>query len=480
MIRAIRILLKTLAVSIAACIALVMLLYYVIVAVNWNDREPSALARQWRQRYDDRATLADAQNAYVFAMGFHVPEGQDPTKMGAQRIAREREVARRSASKPKGDDTAASSDSATDHPGATRDPIVENLREACRARGTGCISAFDNVDEAYDRWTAQERWLLPRYQQLLAFTGWVETAPHTELSLPLPAFQSIVDGQVVLLLTARRLSNQGDYRAAHDLLESDLRFWRLVLESSDTTVSKMIATSGLIRHFKLGNLILRGLDAPAAAKVMPAGWRAPLTDRERSMQRCMMGEWRFVSGLAESLNPIFRYELAVNAEDERPKFGRTVVALLGAPLYQTQDSINQYAEHYSQVVELLDVSLDRYAGSRAQSAELARAIEAAGWPPQSLYNIVGSWMVAQGTFDYFDYGARVADIEGVRRAALTAATLRAANVRVEGVQQALINSDLKNPYDGQPFEWAAPEGAIRFRGLQHGERGEHLLHYQRQ
>ena len=475
MTRAIRILLKALAVTIAACAALAMLAYYIIVAVNWNDREPSALAEQWRQRYDNRAALADSENAYVFAMAFAVPAGQDPTTMGAQRIAWAHEVARRRASDPERKDSAGSADPVADKTRETvRDPAVTSFKEACRPGGTGCASAFDNGDETYDRWMAQEDWLLPRYLQLISLPGWLESGPLTEPSAPLPQFSSIMDGQRVLLLKARRLSMQGDYRAAHDLLESDLRFWRRVLESSDTLISKMIATVALIRHFELGNLILRKLDASAGTQVMPTGWRAPLTDRERSMQRCMVGEWIFMSGLAESLHPIFRYELVVNPEEGPRNFGRTVVALLGAPLYQRQDSINKHAEYYSRIVELVDVRLDRYAESRARSAELAR--QSAAWP-RSPYNIVGSWMLAQVAGDYFNYGARVADIEGVRRAALAAVTLRAANVQVENVEHALTMSELNDPYGDRPFEWAATQSAIRFRGLQEGERGEHLLHY---
>jgi hypothetical protein len=194
---------------------------------------------------------------------------------------------------------------------------------------------------------AQEDWLLPRYLQLLSFPAWLETGPLANPSAPLPQFSQIMDGQRLLLLKARRLSMQGDYRAAHDLLESDLRFWRRVLESADTLIAKMVATAALVRHFELDNLILRKLDASAAAQVMPAGWRAPLTDRERSMQRPLVGEWIFVTGLAESLNPIFRYELVMNPEEGPRNFGRTAVALLGAPLYQKQDSINKYADYVS-------------------------------------------------------------------------------------------------------------------------------------
>jgi hypothetical protein len=353
---------------------------------------------------------------------------------------------------------------------------VQRFKEACRPGGTGCASAFDNGDEIYDRWVATQGWLLPRYQQLISLPGWLETAPVTEVALPMPNFGTVIDGQRMLLLEARRLTMQHDYRAAHDLLDSDLRFWRHVLDSSDTLIGKMVAARALFGHFELGNLILRRLDAPAAAQVMPAGWHTPLTDAERSMERCMVGEWIFVSSLAESLNTTFRYQLATNDEGQRT-FGRTVVALLGAPLYQTQDSINQYADHFSRVVELFDVPLDRYHESRTKSAKLAREVQAAGWPPRSIYNIVGTWTVAQGSLDYFNYGARVADVEGMRRAALAAVTLRAANVQVENVEHALATSELRNPYDDRPFEWAGTEGAIRFRGLQAGERGEHLLHY---
>lgn len=440
MTRALRILLKAFAVAFAACVALAMLAYYILVAVNWQDREPSASAKRWQQSFDNRPKLADPDNAYVLAMAFAAP-----------------------------------ADGTNDVP---RDPAVKAFREACSPRGTGCSDAFDNGDEIYDRWIAEQAWLLPRYQQLLRRAGWLDTGPIADLSAPLPRFALIMDGQRVLLLQARRLTMQRDYRAARDLLEGDLRFWRRVLESSDTLITKMIATVALIRHFELGNLILRKLDAAAAAQVMPAGWRTPLTDRERSMERCMVGEWVLMSGLATSLNPIFRYELAMNGEEEPPRrFGRTVVALLGAPLYQTQDSINKYADYLSNAQALLDVPLDVYVEGRARSAALARAVEADAWPPQSLYNIVGSWMISQSTADYSDYGARVADIEGVRRAALTAVMLRAASVQVAAVGQALATSELTNPYDGRPFEWSETERAIRFRGLQNGERGEHLLHY---
>jgi hypothetical protein len=189
MIRVISILFKTLAVLFAAGIALAMLTYYIIVVVNWSDREPTALAKQWRERYDNRTAIADSDNAYVYAMAFAVPDGQDPTKRGLQRIAWAHEVARHNASQRKGEDSTEPPDPLAD---ATRkavsDPAIQSFRDACRPGGADCASAFDNGDEVYDRWMAQQDWLLPRYLQLISLPGWMETGPLTDAEAALPQF----------------------------------------------------------------------------------------------------------------------------------------------------------------------------------------------------------------------------------------------------------------------------------------------------
>jgi hypothetical protein len=250
-----------------------------------------------------------------------------------------------------------------------------------------------------------------------------------------------------------------------------------VLESADTLIAKMIATAALTRHFELGNLVLRDLDPQTAALVMPADWRLAITDRERSMRRCMVGEWLLTSSLAKSLNQYYRPEIAKQIADQDGHWGRRLFASIARPLYQPQDSVNRYAEHYFRVGELLDAPLNRYQDARTAAAEFAARTTEDAWPPDSLYNLLGSWIMSEAVTDYSKYGARVADIEGVRRAALAMATLRAAKVDAADVTRALESSELQNPYDGRPFEWSASESAIRFVGLAPGERGVHLLYY---
>lgn len=149
--------------------------------------------------------------------------------------------------------------------------------------------------------------------------------------------------------------------------------------------------------------------------------------------------------------------------------GRTALSTAG--LHQ------RYAEYYSRAGDLLDVPLEGYEQAGDATRELAGSTASRAWPPRSLYNILGSWIRSQGISDVSNYGARVADVEGVRQVALAAVTLRAANVQTGDVADALRASELRNPYDGRPFEWSATDAAIRFRGLAQGERGTHLLYY---
>jgi hypothetical protein len=433
-----RTLLKTIAITIAGIVALTLLLYYAVFFVNLHDREPSALSRQMEQGYRTRPAIAEAENGYAYLMG------------SAAALGPYREPS---------------------------DPVLSTFRKACLLGAPAeCADAFVHGDDLYERWTAADGDLLQQYSQLIAHSGWMETGP-VDSAAPIPPYSRFMDGQRFSLLHVRWLVHERNYDAAHRLLESDLRFWRHVLESADILISKMIATAALVRHFELGNLILRDLDPQTAALVMPADWRVPLTNAERSLRRCMVGEWMMTSGLARSLEGYYRPEVAEEIANKDGHWGRRLFASVARPLYQPQDSINRYAEVYFHLGELLDAPLDRYEEARAAAAGFSARTAEDAWPPRSLYNVLGSWILSEAITDYSKYGARIADIEGVRRAALAAVTLRAAKVDAADVARALATSDLRNPYHGRPFVWSATDSAIQFIGLAPGERGVHLLYY---
>jgi len=279
-----------------------------------------------------------------------------------------------------------------------------------------------------------------------------------------------MDGQRVLLLNAKIMAERGDFIGVRKSLEEDLRFWRMVLESSDMLITKMIATAAINRHFEIGSLIFREIRSGNVMDAAPSNWSVPISEAERSMRRCLVGEWIFMSGALRNVDAHL-YALTDNSRVPR------ILGGLMAPLYQRQDSINRGAEYLSTTSELLSVPLDQYADAVNRTKEFAERTRKEALPPRSAYNIVGRFLEGEGASDFGAYARRVGDLEGVRRAAVAAVTLRAANVQAAGVAAALAASQLRGPYDNQPFEWDQKHSAIVFRGLELSERAEHRILY---
>jgi hypothetical protein len=86
-------------------------------------------------------------------------------------------------------------------------------------------------------------------------------------------------------------------------------------------------------------------------------------------------------------------------------------------------------------------------------------------------------VLAVGVSDFGNYAARVADLEGVRRAVMATVAFRQTNIATENIEGALVRRELRNPYDDQPFAWEGDRRSIVFRGMASGERGEHRIQY---
>jgi hypothetical protein len=67
-------------------------------------------------------------------------------------------------------------------------------------------------------------------------------------------------------------------------------------------------------------------------------------------------------------------------------------------------------------------------------------------------------------WDVDKYALRVGSAEGMRRAALLTAELRSQSIPIAGLPGKLAESPLRNPYNGQPFDWDAADQAIVFIG----------------
>jgi hypothetical protein len=460
----IRRILKVVGWSAVGTVGLVIVLYVIAVTINWRDREPSAAAVRFTNFYNQRPVVSDQDNAYIYSMGFSVAPGEDPGQMGSRRVAWMRESNR-----------AARWDTANDPLRERYDyrgnrlSGVQKFVDACKPQSANCAAAFVAGGAVFEQWIGSENWLLERYRELIAHHLWRDAMPF-DVAAPLPPYALVMDGQRLLLLNAKQLAESGDSVAVSKLLGEDLRFWRMVLESSDTLISRMIATAAINRHFELGSLIFGQMRPADVMSAIPANWRIAVSESELSMHRCLVGEWMFMSAALRNTDA----DLVGLHEDS--VVARTMRGLI-SPLYQPQDSVNRNAEYIWRMNEILSVPIERYEDSVNRTAEFSEQTRSEALPPRTAYNIVGQVLIGLGAYDFGTYARRVADLEGVRRAALVAVTFRAAKVGMPEVAAELAAVPLRNPYNNRPFEWDGKNRDILFRGLELGERGEHRIHY---
>ena len=463
--------LKVLAWLGVAIAGLAVAAYVVLLAVNWSDRPPSEAALGLEESYRSRIPISDEENAYVYLMGFSVVKADNPWEWGARRIAWAQALVNRS-----------QFDVGSDYPGEdfdfkhARSTAVRALAEACKSVDNECLTTLENSESSIAEWLATEEWRIDRYRMLLSHPGWLETVPF-DSSVPVPSYSDVFDAQKLFFLRAWVLSGQGEAARVRILLDEDMRFWRQVLDSSDTLLTKMVAVAALARNYTWSNIILRRLPADIAADGVPRQWMTPFSDSERSMARCLTGEWLLFDGTIKRFKAgglDFPVTGTVRDEDS---IGHYVVRQVLGPLFQPQDTSNRFAQLFAAIAESLDVPYERYADSVERVRALATQAAETNAFPHHMYNIIGNVLFAVSVPDFTSYAVRVADLEGIRRTALLATELRSQHITSDLVGQHLRDAQDRNSYNGEPFLWDDAAGAIVFTGLEPGERGQHSFLY---
>lgn len=356
-----------------ALVSVVVVLYLVLVVVNWNDRPPSQAALRFAALYRDRPTVADSDNAYVFAQGFGVAPGEDPQAAGLRRIEWMNRGEYDLREPGHGDPV-----KTYDLQAARAAPIAA-LADTCGVATSACIAALADSDAVVAEWLSSEQWLFDRYRMLLARSAWVETA-RLDARMILPDYSGISAGQKLLLLRAWTLAGQKDAAAVRELLSEDLRFWRQMSASAGFIVTRIFGTSAVTRHFSFGNEVLRRLPAELVASAMPKEWSVGVTDAERSMLGVFVGEWVFWESLVSQVRKCSSQPCLGMEEDH---FSR-LTSRLHAPMFQPQDFSNRVAERYERVVAALDSPLAEYPAALLRTKEIAAEV---GPIPTRLYNI---------------------------------------------------------------------------------------------
>jgi hypothetical protein len=448
--------------TVVALPLLLLVAYWVVVGINLRDQPPSATALQFDSLIDGRPPVPDAENGFVYLLGFEAPESDDVAALGTMRA--------RWLEKTEGVDS--KSPDPLPRPidfTKGRSATVVNLLNSCKPDDlASCPNALEAAVGA-QTFTAIEALQLARYRTWLSHPHWREQA-LTRAASPLPPFSHILAGQKLGFIDLAREAKRGDVTAVRDGLERDLVAWRGVFEKSNLLISRLIALVAIRAHFYYGNLVLRTLPPDSEARAVPPSWRAPFTSAEISMLNSMAGELRFSQGiLRDWANGTLGNETAQLLFDDdsasalRQRLtARWSYALL-RPLFQEQDSANQIADRYMNLVVSFDVPLEKY----GEAAESYRAGNHAAKFPRRAYNFTGDMLLSLMVDDaYTEYPLRCAAVEGGRRAALAASDLRTREVPRAEVARALAESAWRDPYTHAPFAWDVAEESVVFEGLE--------------
>lgn len=438
--RALVLLARGLAWLVGGVIALIVVAYLSLLAINWRDEPPSLNALRLEAIRRDRPPVADVDNGYVFAMKF--------------------------------------ADGVDENFRSKRSPGIQKIADECKARLASCMAAFEGGDVTLRGWIALEQSMLNRYRVLLRHTGWRE-ADLVDVAAVIPAYGQITEGQKLMLAQAYLLAGEGDAAAVRKLLEEDVRFWRRTLTDSDILISKMISVAALNRTFELGNFVLRRLPAERQLDGMPAEWSIALTDEERSMLRSLTGEWEFGNRvIANALDSgSIKKALSSDGADAEATFRDRLIERLYRPMMKRQASCNLRADMFIWAAESMQLPLEQLPhGLERANAFFEDSVTMTGvlhWA----YNPIGKIMALIGSSSFSNYGARVSDVEGTRRAVVLAVELRSRKVAAADVPAELGKVSLRAPYDNEPFTWDTRTQSIVFTGLQSGERARHAIRY---
>jgi hypothetical protein len=291
---------------------------------------------------------------------------------------------------------------------------------------------------------------------------------------PLASYSEVGYARRLFLLETWQLAAAGDANEVRARLEADLTLWRTALAESDSLLSKVIAMRFVSVHFEWGNLILRKLPRERRADGVPAVWRKSVADNERSLRRAFTYEWRFSRAAVESLKTHGTLFPLPTGKDSRSALERLDVRL-NLPLLQPQDYLNRDATELLKLDALLSVPYTELEAALARVPEIDK--RETGLIART-YNFLGSTLAPKDRAATFaDYGARAADLEGVRRAALLTVDLRNLAIPAELAGAMIPLAAVRDPYTGRPFAWTAEPATVSFTGLERGPGARHSFLY---
>jgi hypothetical protein len=420
--------------ALGGLVGLVVVLALIFLLVNLQDEPLDPRAAKLLEPAPPR--LAEADNGFPDLVGLVAPAGADARAWGQEWLAGAAKVTNSSEAR------------------IFREKFKDNpvkVDEFCNPLVTSCLEKVATSRPAAEALLRTHRELLARYQRLFAYAGIEETYERVALASPgvfelvgsLRAAQRLHTTALALRVTDR------DLAGALDLLERDAALARTLLGGARLLLTKIVVMDLFARDMALLSDLLR---LRRAAMVPHAGRAAriaaPLTAAERSMERALQGEYRYLA------NTLLRFG--------RPE-GRDDLTLDWVPsfavrwLYQPQATVNLHHRLFEPILAIDTTKMPPVVPPPPPPPDLL-------WRWRAPYNLVGKIVITGGLPDFAAYAMRVGDLEGLQRLVALQGAIVARKIPTEDVAAFVAAQDgtLANPYTRQPMQWDAEKGQLGF------------------
>lgn len=460
---------------VAGVLLLPVVCYLVLLAINWNDVQPSAEALHFKKLLEERKPLAQEDNAFVYITGFDIKRDLEPYSWGLKRLEK-------ASSWQPGDTWAYEYGESEDFLNVHTDDYDEMLR-VCKADVRECLSYLSTHEQMVDHILKSESWLLERYMRLLEYQDYQD--PVGQSIEAIPNFSGLFDAQWLLLFKVWKLNRQGMVDDAHQLMEKDIAFWRMVMADSELMISKVIATAGLLRNLNAVPFVSAPVRAYQQTDFMPPSLLRPISRSERLMERVLMGELEFARQSMSYEYENFNYDGAEYTEyDELAGYTELEWSILNhfwwalRPFVKRQDSLNHIAHYYREISLSLDLdNFQRYPPAYSEIMNREAELQSRTWLDYGFYNATGNYLYTRLDFPISNYAVMPVQAESIRRAAVLAMQIRAQEISSQLIPAFLEGAELRDPYTGEAYQYDREHHALVFTDLDDEEYGRYsLLH----
>ncbi|MEW6996541.1 hypothetical protein AADZ86_02385 [Colwelliaceae bacterium BS250] len=300
--------------------------------------------------------------------------------------------------------------------------------------------------------------LIANYQQLITLPTWQEVAIDTNINI---YYGQMLSAQRLYLMTVLQKINTVEVQTTKNLLEMDIRFWRMILSETHHLITKTIAKAAIERHFVSVQQALLTRTVNEKLALVPDSWLQQISKAERDFTKPLIGEWAYQQNLHKNIEFYEDEELLVN-----------ITSMALSPLFKMNNSLNLSSQYYDIFAQysLLKYTTMENAVSHLeveiqQQQQCQFKYDALGF----LYNPIGKLILCFQQPNLAGYVIKIADLEAIRRLTLLSFELDVEQYSAEELKAVVTNSKYNNPYTELPFNYDPDAKTLNFIGFQSDE-----------